>query len=193
MTECFTCAQPSNYAAVALRMQQTALEAEACIFGLEQRLRGAVNQPTFVGAFSDVNIAANFFSLIPTGGAVLFQNSTIGQASVLPRGVYEAGMSFTMTAVGAVTANSYRLGHINVASIFAPLSSPPKFSAHQTSFEVNTGNGVDITFCTVLASDGNDRVFLYVQHGNVASNMNVTNGRYWITKLSDLDSPRVVV
>ena len=68
MTDCFTCAEPENYAAVALKMQETALRAESCIYDLENRLRGAVNQPTLIVPVSSAGILANTQTNITPSG-----------------------------------------------------------------------------------------------------------------------------
>lgn len=191
MTGCFDCADPANYAAVALQMQETALDAEACIYALEQRLRGAVNLPTLIAPVTASGIASNFqFSLTP--GTPTFQNSTFSAFNtLLPRGVYQAGVFFTITASGAVNDNTYRFAMIYTRNAFDALTVPNKFTVVETSFESNSGNGMDMTLHTVVESDGQDQVFFAAQHGNTSSNCNVS-GFVWVSKLSDLDAPRVV-
>lgn len=191
MTDCFSCAEPENYAAVALKMQETALRAEACIYTLEQRLRGAVNLPTVIAPVTASGISVNFQqTLFP--GTPTFQNSTYSSFNtLLPRGVYQAGLFFTITATGAVNDNTYRFAVIYTRNAFDALTVPNKFNVYETSFESNSGNGMDMTLHTVIESDGQDQVFFAAQHGNTSSTCNVS-GYVWISKLSDLDAPRVV-
>jgi len=193
VTDCFTCATPQNYAAVALKMQETALAAESCIFELEQRLRGAVNQPALIvpatfGAFPDNSL------VILSLGTATFQNSQFTSFfTPLPRGVYEVGLSFTMTATGAVSDNTYRFARISTRNAYLPLSAPDKSTVYEIVFESNNGAGMDMTLHTVVTSDGNDVVRFLAQHGNTASTCTVTNGLAWAVRLSDLDAPRVVI
>lgn len=191
MTNCFDCAEPANYAAVALQLQETALDAEACIYALEQRLRGAVNLPTLIAPVTATGISSDFqFTLTP--GTPTFQNSTFSTFNtLLPRGVYQAGIFFTITASGAVNDNTYRFAMIYTRNAYAALTVPNKYNVFETSFESNNGSGMDMTLHTVLESDGQDLVLFAAQHGNTSSTCNVS-GFVWISKLSDLDTPRVV-
>ena len=191
MTDCFDCADPANYAAVALQLQETALDAEACIYTLEQRLRGAVNLPTLIAPVTAAGIASDFqFTLTP--GTPTFQNSTFSAFNtLLPRGVYQAGIFFTITASGAVNDNTYRFAMIYTRNAYAALTVPNKYNVFETSFESNNGSGMDMTLHTVLESDGQDLVLFAAQHGNTSSTCNVS-GFVWISKLSDLDALRVV-
>lgn len=191
--DCFTCPEPENYAAVALQLQQTALQAESCIFALEQQLRGAVNMPALIVPVSAGGIAANTSFILSTGTAT-FQNSSYTSFGFpLPRGVYQVGLSFTITATGVVNDNTYRFAQIGVRNFYAPLTVPNRFNVFETSFEANTGNGMDMGLHTVVESDGNDKILFYAQHGNTSSTMNVTAGLGWAIRLSDLDAPRVVL
>lgn len=193
MTDCFTCAQPANYAAVALQLQQTAIQAENCIYGLETRLRAAINLPAFVVPVSASGITANAQQILGFGTAT-FQNSIITTLNnSLPRGVYQVGLSFNIAATGAVNDNTYRFAQIGVRPNLAPLSQPNSFNVFETTFESNSGNGMDMALHTVIESDGGDRVVFYAQHGNTSSTCNVTFGLAWVIRLSDLDSPRVVL
>lgn len=193
MTDCFTCAEPENYAAVALKLQQTAIQAENCIYALETRLRAAINMPAFVVPVSAAAIPANAQVILGFGTAT-FQNSIITSFNnALPRGVYEVGLSFNIAATGAVNDNTYRFAQIGVRPLLAPLSQPNSFNVFETSFESNSGNGMDMAVHTVVESDGGDRVIFYAQHGNISSSCNVTFGLAWAVRLSDLDAPRVVL
>lgn len=193
MTDCFSCAEPANYAAVALKLQQTALQAEDCIYALETRLRAAVNMPTLIVPVSFAGVIANAQTILGFG-TVTFQNSTITSFNAaLPRGVYEVGLSFNIAATGAVNDNTYRFAQIGVRPAGAPLSEPNSFNVFETSFESNSGNGMDMAVHTVVESDGTDRVIFYAQHGNTSSSCDVTFGLAWAIRLSDLDAPRVVV
>lgn len=190
---CFTCAEPANYAAVALKLQDTALRAESCIFALEQRLRGAVNLPVMVTTANSGAFAADVRQ--PLGlGTPTFQNSgIISFGNPLPRGVYEAGLSFTITATGAVNDNTYRWAIITTRNAYAAQSELDNFYSYETSFESNNGSGMDLTHHTVITSDGSDVVRFHAQHGNTSSTCTVTSGIAWVVRLSDLDAPRVVI
>lgn len=194
MTDCFTCPQPANYAAVALQLQQTALQAENCIFTLEQRLRGAVNLPTLVVPATAGGFVANLFQLLSLGTATFQNSSTITSfTNPLPRGVYQAGLSFTIAATGVVNDNTYRFAVIATRNTYAAFSVPDNYSVFETAFESSSGNGMDMTIHTVIESDGNDIVRFAAQHGNTSSTCTVTSGLAWVTRLSDLDAPRVVI
>lgn len=193
MTNCFSCAEPQNYAAVALKLQQTAIQAENCIYALETRLRAAINMPTFIVPVSGTGIPVNVGEIL-SFGTPLFQNSTITSFNAaLPRGVYEVGLSFNIAATGAVNDNTYRFAQIGVRPAGAPLSQPNSFTVFETAFETNSGNGMDMALHTIVESDGRDRVIFYAQHGNTSSTCNVTFGLAWVIRLSDLDAPRVVL
>lgn len=194
MTECFTCAEPQNFAAVALKLQQTAIQAENCIYDLETRLRTAVNLPMLIVPVTIAPFSSGTVPAILSFGTVIFQNSTMSNfGNALPRGVYEVGLSFTITATGAVNDNSFRFAEIGVRPALAPLSQPNSYNVFETTFETNTGNGMDMAISTIIESDGTDRVTFYAQHGNTSSTCTISSGLAWAIKLSDLDAPRVVL
>jgi hypothetical protein len=191
--ECFNCADPQNYAAVALKLQQTAMQAESCIYALETTLRAAINQPALIVPVSYTGMSSSSTPNFLVLGTPIFQNSPLANfGNPLPRGVYEAGLSFNIAATGAVNDNTYRFAQIGVRNVYAPLSQPNSFNAWQTSFESNSGNGMDMGLHTVIESDGNDRISFYAYHGNTSSTCNITFGLGWVVRLSDLDAPRVV-
>lgn len=193
MTDCFSCAEPENYAAVALKMQETALRAESCIYDLESRLRGAVNQPTLIVPISAV-IPVNTQSNITPTATPTFQNSSFSAFNLTftPRGVYQVGLAFTITATGAVNDNTYRFAVIYVRDVYDALTVPNKYNVYETVFESNNGSGMDMAISTVVELDGSDQVRFAAQHGNTSSTCSVT-GFAWLTRLSDLDAPRVVI
>lgn len=192
MTDCFTCAAPENYAAVALKLQQTAIDAENCIFALEQRLRGAVNPLTLIAPITLGSFPSDAESIFGMGTPT-FHNSTYNNFNTaMPRGIYQVGMYFTITAVGAVNDNTYRFARISTRSVYSAASVPNSQSVFQTTFEANTGNGMDMMLHTTVTSDGTDKIQFFAQHGNTSSNCTTTNGVGWVSRLSDLDAPRVV-
>lgn len=193
MTDCFTCAEPENYAAVALKMQETALRAESCIYDLENRLRGAVNQPTLIVPVSSAGILANTQTNITPSGTPTYQNSAFSAFNLTftPRGVYQVGLYFTITATGAVNDNTYRFAVIYVRDVYDALTVPNKYNVYETVFESNNGSGMDMAISTVVELDGSDQVRFAAQHGNTSSNCSLT-GFAWLTRLADLDAPRVV-
>jgi hypothetical protein len=152
-----------------------------------------VNLPTLVTTANASAFAADTGQ--PLGfAAATFQNSAMTSfGNPLPRGVYQAGLSFTITAAGAVNDNTYRFAFITTRNFYSAASAPDKYAVFQTCFEANTGNGMDMGIHTVIESDGNDVVRFWAQHGNTSSSCAVTNGICWVTRLSDLDAPRVVI
>ena len=183
-----------NYAAVALKLQETALSAESCIFDLEHRLRGAVNQPTLIAAISVPSVSANTQTILNPSSTATFQNSPISAFNLtfMPRGVYQVGLAFTIAATGAVNDNTYRFAIIYVRDVYDALTVPNKYNVFETCFESNNGSGMDMTITTVVELDGTDQVRFAAQHGNTSSNCSVT-GFAWLTRLTDLDAPRVVI
>lgn len=199
MTECLTCPQPANYAAIALQLQNTALQAEACLHDLEQRLRQGTNPLTTVvtSTGAELTIANNLQDLGITSFTINFSNWTANQpfnlGPNLPPGVYQVGCSLTATATGAVTDNSLRLLRIRTVPFGAPTNTPADFSDEVTIYEPNNGNGSDMTLMTTVTLNGNQALRFSFDHTNVASSISIGIGAtYWWSKLSDQVALRTV-
>lgn len=192
MSECFDCLTPPNYAAVALELQQTAMQAEACIFNVEQLLRRAPNAPTQIrtstGTYSfAANVLATFASPLPTT-TLTFSNISVVDfmSSPLPAGVWQVGCSLNVTAVGTVNVETYRQVYIRVRNQFASPSSTPIYWASQSTFEPNVGNGVEMCATATVVVNGSQRVMFQMIHNNTGSNLEIQTGAiFWATRLSD--------
>lgn len=196
MTVCVACAEPANFAAVALKLQSTALHAERCIYERQRKLRSATNQPTHVTMSSAplAGLAAGVHSLgslLP--GTTLFANSSLRVNGFPPPGVYEVGCALQATASGAVTDNSIRA--LNVASklVSAPLDAPFLYAAAETVRDPNNGNGVDMNLsATIVIQDRQIFAFAFY-HENAASTITIAAGAiFWMTRLSDQIATAVV-
>lgn len=194
MTACLACMQASNYAAVALKLQRTALDAEACIYEMERNLRRVANPDTTIfttTALISVPISADLTPLVPSTGneAITFSNNT-GLSSIVSGytpGVWQIGAIVNAIASGAVNDNTYRNLYIRVRrSLTDPDTVPDFYRAMASATESNTGVGVDITLsATVVFITGNEQVEIAFQHGNAASAINISIGStWWATKLS---------
>lgn len=199
MTECLTCPQPENYAAVALQLQNTAMQAETCLFDLEKQLRNATNPLTTVVTSTGVeSMTANFiYDLGITSFTTNFSNwSAIQIVSLginLPPGVYQVGASITATAAGAVDVNSLRVLRIRTKKHGTPMSAPADFSDEVTIYDPNNGNGVDLSLMTTVTLDGNQDIKFTFVHTNTSSLMNIAAGAtYWWSRLSDQVALRAV-
>ena len=199
MTECMTCPQDPNYAAIALQLQNTALQAEECLFDLERQLRNATNPLTTVLTSTGAElVAANVLQdLGITSYTVNFSNwsaiQLVNLGTNLPTGVYQVGASITATATGAVDANSLRVLRIRTKKHGTPTNATADFSDEVTIYDPNNGNGVDMSLMTTVTLDGNqDLVFSFV-HTNTSSTLSVGIGAtYWWSRLSDQVALRTV-
>ncbi len=199
MTECLTCPQDPNYAAIALQLQNTALQAETCLFELEEQLRNATNPlTTVVTSTGTESIAANVLvDLGVTSFTINFSNWTAvqvaGLGSNLPPGVYQVGASITAIAAGAVDANSLRVLRIRTKKSGTPTNAVADFSDEITIYDPNNGNGVDMSIMTTVTLDGNQELLFSFVHTNTSSLMNISIGAtYWWSKLSDQVALRTV-
>jgi len=193
--DCFTCPQPDNYAAVALQLQKTALDAEACIYPLEHTLREAANKLTVV------NVSTVAFQVLPNVRSTLFlnvsstfSNGTINQVSgnAPPAGIYEVGIACNAISVGATTDNSYRQLEIITRRVGAASTEPDDSFVATLIYESNTGLGMDMALNTTITVNGSQNIFYSFVHNN-ASNISISVGAVqWVTRISDLAVPRVV-
>jgi hypothetical protein len=199
VTECFDCMDPANYAAVALKLQQTALAAEACLFPVERSLRSAANLPTLIRTLAaPVACTANVMKVLDTFATLTFTNftpsPTFGSTfSQLPAGVWQVGAFVNATATGTVDDNTYRQLSIVTRTLFSPTSVANTYTMLETQFEANVGIGVDLTLCTTVALNGNESIQFQFLHGNTSSTLNAATGSFfWAHRLSDEIALKVV-
>ncbi len=193
-TDCFTCPQPANYAAIALQLQKTAMDAENCIYPLEGLLRAAANRPTVINVSSAVvNMPAARTRYNPLV-TVTFSNSTdTSFSATLPAGVYECGVWFNATASGATTDNSFRQLQIVTRGALDPSTVADHYSVSSVMYESNSGLGMDMLLNTTVVVDGTEEIQVFFVHNN-ASTINLAAGAIlWWTKISDVTIPRVVI
>lgn len=194
-TDCFTCPEPANYAAIALQLQETAFDAENCIYQLESQLRAAANRPTVVNVSSILQaVAPATRTKIGSGLTTTFSNSAIVSLnSVPPAGIYEVGVWLNAIASGATTDNSFRQVEIITRTAAAPSVDPDNTTVASVVYESNSGNGMDMILNTLVSVDGTENIYFYFTHNN-ASNINISIGAiFWWTLVSNLSIPRVVV
>lgn len=205
MTNCLTCPQPENYAAVALQLQNTALQAEACLFELDRQLQMATNPPTIImTSGSPQVIAANtltdllagtfvFSNIPPATSAFIATPSLILISNTLPPGVYEAGVALNATATGAVDDNSLRVLRVRTKKMGTPTNATPDFSAEITVYEPNNGAGSDMSMATTVTLDGTQDVLFSFVHTNTSSTLSIATGAmFWLSRLSNQVAFRAV-
>lgn len=199
MTNCLTCPEPENYAAVALQLQNTAMQAEACLFDLQKQLRNGTNPlTTVITSTGTESIAANVVQdLGVTSFTTNFANNPATQLTVLgpnlPVGVYQVGVALTATASGVVNDNTLRLVRIRTKRDGTPSSAPDDSVAEVTIYEPNNGAGSDMSLSTVVTLDGNQDLIFSFFHLNTSSTITIAAGAtYWWTKLSDQVALRTV-
>jgi hypothetical protein len=199
MTECLSCPQPENYAAVALQLQNTALQTEACVFDLENQLRIATSPLTTIITSTGVeSIAANVLTdLGVTSFTINFSKWTANQlvslGPNLPTGVYQVGVMLTATAAGVVDDNSLRVLRIRTKKSGTPTAAAADFSDEITIYEPNNGVGSDMSLFTTVTLNGNQELLFSFIHTNTSSLINIAAGaRYWWSKLSDQVALRTV-
>jgi len=194
-TDCFTCPQPANYAAIALQLQKTALDAENCIYPLEALLRGAANRPTVINIGSTApSIAPTTRSRIALTTTVTFSNSpTLFIQTPPPAGIYETGVWLNATPSGATTDNSFRQIEIITRGLNDPSTVPDDYTVSNVMYESNSGLGMDMLLNTTVLVDGTQQIQYLFTHNN-ASNVTIAAGAiFWWTRISDRTIPRVVI
>jgi len=199
MTECLTCPEPENYAAVALQLQNTALQAEACLFDLEKQLRNGTNPLTTIvtSTGAELTVANVLADLGVTSFTTNFSNWTAVQlvdlGPNLPPGVYQVGAMLTATATGAVNDNSLRILRIRTIKSGSPTNAAADFSDEVTIYEPNNGQGSDMSLLTTVTLNGNQELRFTFLHTNTSSTISIGIGaRYWWSKLSDQVALRAV-
>lgn len=199
MTNCLTCPQPQNYAAIALQLQNTALQAETCLHDLEAQLRRATNPLTTVITSTGAElVAANVLQdLGVTSFTLNFSNWTATQLAGLgpnlPPGVYQVGASLTAIASGAVDDNSLRVLRIRTIPAGAPTNTASDFSDEITIYEPNNGAGADMSLLTTVTLNGKQDLLFSFIHTNTSSLISISIGAtYWWSRLSDQVALRTV-
>lgn len=194
-TDCFTCPEPANYAAVALQLQKTAMDAENCIYLLEARLRSAANRPTVVNVSTSApSIVTATRTRFNPSATVTFSNSPdLSFSAILPAGIYETGVWFNATAAGATTDNSFRHIEIVTRGAFDPSTVADHYTASSVMYESNSGNGMDMLLNTTIVVDGTEQIQLFFTHNNASNIVLAAGAILWWTKVSDVTIPRVVI
>jgi hypothetical protein len=211
-----SCMDGENVAAIALQMQNTALQAEARILALEQLLRRAANPYTIIQT-STANITGLVANLTgeqyvgPQGGGTFTMtfNNTPSNRNIdetgrnligeLGEGMYEIGIFCALQPSGVVDDNSFRALTIGVdrldptvISSITP-SSRRVVSSLYTEFEANAGIPMDMTCTLRYRLTALDQIKFLVEHGNTSSTLNALAGTIvWLTKIGTADSVVVV-
>lgn len=196
MTNCVDCPSPENYAAIALQLQETALQAEQCLYDIQTQMRAASNPPTLVltstateGGIQDTMLLLGF-------GAPVVTFSNMEQDSFLglwPEGVWQVGVTVNAIATGAVNAQTQRELFITVRGADDPPSVANRYQAMVSVYEPNNGLGQDMALCTTVVVGARERISFFFRHDNSSSSMNISVGaRYWATRISDTTALRVV-
>lgn len=211
-----TCLTEDNYAAIALAMQQTALEAESRIFEFERLLRQAVNAPTIIQT-STANITGLIANLSgeqyvgPQGGGTFTTgfNNTNSNRNIdetgrnligeIGEGFYEVGIFVQLQPSGVVDDNSFRAITIAVdrldQTVISTLTPVERrvVSALYTTFETNTGTPMDICVTLRYKLTALDKIKFLLDHGNTSSTLNALAGTIvWLTKIGEDESVVVV-
>lgn len=197
---CLTCPADPNLADVALQLQKTALEAEACIFAQEKALRAASNAPTVItattGSFTITNGLEGPLTPDSVGYTTIFNNANTLDPSIawqnlfLMGGIFLCGLNFNMTAT-TPTDNSMRRTSLGVR---APFSFGYTQSIIFTQYETTALNGIDASVVAVFATDPNTVIGdASLFHTNTASTITIASGlTYWATRLGDSSVVRTV-
>lgn len=199
MTDCLTCPEPQNYAAVALQLQNTAMQAETCLFELQKQLRNGTNPSTTIFTTTGTqSIVPNALVDLNPGALTPTFNSTpvtalTGLGPNLDPGVYQVGICLTATASGVVDDNSLRIVRIRTKRDGTPSGAPNDASAEESVYEPNNGNGVDMSLMATMTLDGSQDLIFSFFHLNVSSNITIATGcTFWWSKLSDQVALRAV-
>lgn len=198
MTDCVDCPDEQNYAAIALQLQETAMQAEACLYEVETKLREVTNPETIVITMNNaVNVANGVLSSIGQAiGTVQFANSPrinmVGGTNVWTPGVWEVGAAVSAAPTGAVTVNTIRALFIAVHRGGDP-QTVDRYVTVNVETEPNDGLPVDLTATTTVVIGPRDEIHFYFLHDNAGSVVAIAAGAlYWATRLSDDTALRVV-
>lgn len=211
-----TCLTEDNYAAIALAMQQTAIEAESRIFEFERLLRQSVNPPTIIQT-STANITGLIANLSgeqyvgPQGGGTFTtgfnntnSNRNIDETSrnlirEIGEGFYEVGIFVQVQPSGVVDDNSFRAITIAVdrldQTVISTLTPVERrvVTALYTTFETNTATPMDICVSLRYKLTALDKIKFLIDHGNTSSTLTALAGTIvWLTKIGEDESVVVV-
>lgn len=206
------CLTEENYAAIALAMQHTAMEAETRIYEFEHKLRAAVNPPTIIQT-STANITGMVANLVgeqsvgPFGGGTFttgFNNTNSNRnidetsrslISEIGEGFYEMGIFVSLQPSGVVDDNTYRTLIIAVDRLDPTVISQVTPSERRvanavyTTFETNTATPMDICLTLRFRLTSLDRIKFLIEHGNTSSTLTALAGTIvWLTKISEDES-----
>lgn len=207
MSTDIACLDGENYAAIALALQRTALEAEERMFNLERQLRAAANRPSIVQTSTATipGIPANlaFVSYGPIGGGNFVTNFNntgfdrnvdtgarvqFGDANGTGRGLYQFGAYLNAAASGAVDDNTYRVATIEQWRQLPSGTEARIARSARTTYETNTGVGVSMCVTAEFNMIEADRVRFFFVHGNTSSTMTISVGTIlWSSKISSPD------
>lgn len=196
---CLTCPTDPNLADVALLLQKSALEAEACIFEQEKLLRSAVNRPTVLVSSTTTFAASNgsegFFTEF-IDAVTIFNNANnldgmnAWRNVFLMGGIFLCGVNFTATAA-TPDDNTLRRTSLGVRSV-------PDTGYSQsiifTQYETTAANGVDVSVAAVFAVEPNivvGQASLLVTNTSSAVTIG-TGALIWATRLGDSSIVRMV-
>lgn len=198
MSNCVDCPDEQNYAAIALQLQETALQAEACLYAVETSLREVTNPETILLTMTGSQGAAvNVLTRIGGGvGTVTFANTPrinfLTTSIPWTPGVWEVGACITVTSTGAVTADSLRELFIITRRTNDSTAIPDTFQSVLTMTEPNDGVGVDMSHTTVVVLDEGEEIRFYIRTTNVTGVTVAAGALFWASRLSDASSLRVV-
>jgi len=201
-----SCPDEQNVAAIAKQLHETALEAEARIFTLEQQLRSAVNRPTIVMTSTALvtGIVANVeWRVGPNAvdGSWVYDFDNTGLVPVswpddpnlvsrLGPGVYDFGIYINFIPSVLVDDNSDRLLRI-IHWRPNPAASGGREQVNQAAyflFEASAG-GMDFSLMGTFNMQADDYVEYNFLHTNVNSDINSPAGaRVWAHKVSESTS-----
>lgn len=197
-----TCPGDPNYAAVAKQLHSTALQAEADIAAIEQRMRLAVNPPTVIRTMSgnltglsanvdnDFGVLGNFVTVFDNnfGGFAFGPQQFSFFTQTLGEGLYEVGTCLTAVPSGVSDNDSVRYFVINHMRPDPNAPNGERFLQRVaiTMFETNTGIGTEVSIVGEFRAQPLDRFAFIFIHGNTSSTMDILSGAIiWATKLSD--------
>lgn len=201
------CPQPSNLAAVAKQLHETALEAETEIRVIEEQMRAAVNRPTVIltstGAVTGMSNGVSYDFGLTASWATTFDNTNGGGGSgsgafgpqnfgsftsILGEGLYEVGFCATAVASGVVNDNTNR------QFLIQHLRPDPTALTGETEiqtvgmlvFESNTGVGSEVSFVGEFRARPLDRFAFLFSHDNTGSTMTINAGAIiWGSKITE--------
>lgn len=191
---CLTCPTDPNLGDVALQLQKTALEAEACIYTQEQLLRSAVNRPTVITSIQTpqnllVNVQYDFNDFTDT---LVFANTALTNWSDFFNlgGIIMCGMFFNVTATGAATDNTSRRAFLRTKrNNMAPITNETLL----TIFETTASGGIDFSMTATFACETNDFGEAAFVHENTGSSLTLAAGAtLWATRIGDSQALKAV-